>query len=162
MGAEALTKNQWTIRANRGRYYFGINKLRSRHTDNLFLAADREHATLFPSFLCFDSLGSRSRPNQDSLLHVNYNIKPVLITQIGNDNILVFGLRHVGIYLFLGNDFDHAKLILDTITLMLAYTMNFLAACASAGTFIKMWKQFCTVFNTFLVCGLIVEKIVCL
>ena len=26
----------------------------------------------------------------------------------------------------------------------------------------KMWKQFCAVFNTFLFCGLIDEKIVCL
>ena len=49
-GAEALTKDLLTIRANRDRYYFGINDVLSRHTDIVKQLTENAPA-LFPPFL---------------------------------------------------------------------------------------------------------------
>jgi len=86
-------------------------------------------------------------------------------------------------YIFLGDYVDRGKQSLETITLMMAYKVKFPEnffllrgnhECASITRIygfydeckrrynIKMWKQFCDVFNCFPVCGLVDEKILCM
>jgi serine/threonine-protein phosphatase PP1 catalytic subunit len=86
-------------------------------------------------------------------------------------------------YIFLGDYVDRGKQSLETITLMFGfkvkYPENFFLLrgnheCASITRIygfydeckrrynIKLWKQFCDVFNCFPVCGLIDEKIICM
>ena len=79
-GAEAMIKDLLTIRADRDRYYFGMNELFSRHTD-IIKKLTENAPTLLPPL--FDGLIWRSRLNQDGLRRVNYYIKPLLLTQDG-------------------------------------------------------------------------------
>jgi serine/threonine-protein phosphatase PP1 catalytic subunit len=93
------------------------------------------------------------------------------------------GFPPVSNYIFTGDYVDRGKQSLETITLMFAYKAKFPEnfftlrgnhECASITRIygfydeckrrynIKMWKQFCDVFNTMPVCGLIDEKIICM
>merc|ERR1719276_127959 len=86
-------------------------------------------------------------------------------------------------YIFLGDYVDRGKQSLETITLMFAFKVKFPEnffllrgnhECASITRIygfydeckrrynIKLWKQFCDVFNCLPVCGLIDEKIICM
>jgi serine/threonine-protein phosphatase PP1 catalytic subunit len=86
-------------------------------------------------------------------------------------------------YIFTGDYVDRGKQSLETITLVFAYKVKFPEnfftlrgnhECASITRIygfydefkrrynIKMWKQFCDVFNAMPVCGLIDEKIICM
>merc|ERR1712086_1187945 len=86
-------------------------------------------------------------------------------------------------YLFLGDYIDRGKQSLETICLLMCYKVkypeNFFLLrgnheCASITRIygfydeckrrynIKLWKQFCDVFNCMPVCGLIDEKIICM
>jgi len=86
-------------------------------------------------------------------------------------------------YIFLGDYVDRGKQGLETISLMFCYKVKFPDnffqlrgnhECASITRIygfydeckrrynIKLWKQFCDVFNCLPVCGLIDEKIICM
>merc|ERR1712066_1090541 len=86
-------------------------------------------------------------------------------------------------YIFLGDYVDRGKQSLETITLMFAYKFKFSEnffqlrgnhECASITRIygfydeckrrhnLKVWKQFCDVFNALPVCAVIADKIICM
>eukprot|EP00927_Polykrikos_kofoidii_P071337 TRINITY_DN6760_c0_g1_i3.p1 TRINITY_DN6760_c0_g1~~TRINITY_DN6760_c0_g1_i3.p1 ORF type:complete len:1429 (-),score=274.05 TRINITY_DN6760_c0_g1_i3:316-4602(-) len=76
--ADAMIVDLLTIRADRERYYYGVNDLFVRHPDFIFkLCADAP--TLLPTLLA--GLSWRSRQTTNNLRRVNYYVEHLLVTR---------------------------------------------------------------------------------
>jgi len=78
--AGAMLEDLLTIRADRDRYYFGMDDLFARHAD-IFKRLTEEAPTLLPAFL--DGLIWRSRNQEAGMRRVNYYIKHLLVNEDG-------------------------------------------------------------------------------
>lgn len=79
--ADAIIKDLLTIRADRERYYFGVDELFKRHLDMMKRLCDTA-PTLIPTLL--ERLIWRSRRTQHGFRRVNYYVKHLLVNQEGN------------------------------------------------------------------------------
>eukprot|EP00747_Dinoflagellata_sp_TGD_P126435 gnl/TRDRNA2_/TRDRNA2_174280_c19_seq5.p1 gnl/TRDRNA2_/TRDRNA2_174280_c19~~gnl/TRDRNA2_/TRDRNA2_174280_c19_seq5.p1 ORF type:complete len:946 (-),score=186.37 gnl/TRDRNA2_/TRDRNA2_174280_c19_seq5:45-2477(-) len=78
--ATAVIKDLLTIRADRERYYYGMEELFTRHPDVLKMLCNRA-PTLLPVLL--DGLIWRSRDTKNGMRRVNYYVKHLLVTNDG-------------------------------------------------------------------------------
>lgn len=79
--AEFIIKDILTIRADRDRYYYGVDELFERHPDIVSLLCHKA-TSLLPTFL--DLLIWRSNQTSAGLRRVNYYIKHLLVDAEGN------------------------------------------------------------------------------
>mmetsp|Transcript_69068 Transcript_69068/g.179415 ORF Transcript_69068/g.179415 Transcript_69068/m.179415 type:complete len:1273 (-) Transcript_69068:209-4027(-) len=79
--ADAMIKDLLTIRADRERYYYGVDALFERHEDFVARLVD-EARVLLPTL--FDGLVWRSRHTKDGLRRVNYYIKHLVVSGSGS------------------------------------------------------------------------------
>ena len=78
--AGAMLEDLLTLRADRDRYYFGMDDLFARHPD-IFKRLTEDAPTLLPAFL--DGLIWRSRNQEAGMRRVNYYIKHLVMNEDG-------------------------------------------------------------------------------
>ena len=78
--AGAMLEDQLTIRADRDRYYFGMDDLFAWHPD-IFKRLTEDAPTLLPAFL--DGLIWRSRNQEAGMRRVNYYLKHLVMNEDG-------------------------------------------------------------------------------
>jgi hypothetical protein len=81
--AQAIIEDLTTIRADRERYYYGVDELFERHP-NIVQRLCTDAPTLLPSFL--DGLIWRSRQTRDGMRRTNYYVKHLLVDNEGKFN----------------------------------------------------------------------------
>merc|ERR1719453_2222092 len=81
--ASAMIRDLLTIRADRDRYFYGMNDLFARHPDIVKVLCNDAPA-LLP--VLFDGLIWRSRLTEGGMRRVNYYIKHLLVDSNGNFN----------------------------------------------------------------------------
>merc|ERR1719217_969430 len=81
--AAAIIKDLLTFRADRDRYYYGVDALFKRHPDIIRILCDQA-PDLVPKLL--DGLIWRSRTTEAGMRRVNYYVKHLIINEEGNFN----------------------------------------------------------------------------